>query len=496
MSEHELWNELGNLYFVSGLFDQAVYAYNRSVLLDASYGRPYGNLGLVMAQKGKYQEAISFYKKGLELISDIHEKAICLNKLGNIYRHLGNYDAAFQSYQQADEYDLETGLWHQRNELLPFVDGAMPRSLEELLEILTGQEKITEKALLPENVSPPEILDAQVLQVVEDEVEVFSNDSLFAAFAVADVQAPCMERSCEDAGVDMHQCWPILLPAGTATADTSPASIQPAITPAWNFMSREMQLLRNKRQNVFRPETAQISKWIDQVLVEVEESSAPVYMVAPESPSLLVDEFVVDNPVIDAEIEVEREVGEEEEQPIDQVAHFRKQVEKNPRSTFVWASLGDACKEAKQYQEAINAYCQAVEIDKTNPSHSYQLGLVYAIVGNFEGAAEAFKTVLRLDPRNSLAHAGLAGYYHRMGLEELSKRHIDKAKREIYSNENEYNQACFEAICGNVEESLRLLEVALRERQSRVDWALRDPDLENVRDHPRFMELIQRFTKE
>ena len=40
MSEHELWNELGNLYYMSGAYPQAVYAYNRSILMDPEFGAP------------------------------------------------------------------------------------------------------------------------------------------------------------------------------------------------------------------------------------------------------------------------------------------------------------------------------------------------------------------------------------------------------------------------------------------------------------------------
>ena len=48
MSEHELWNELGNLYFMSGAYDQAIHAYQRSIQLDAGFGttvqQPRGHL--------------------------------------------------------------------------------------------------------------------------------------------------------------------------------------------------------------------------------------------------------------------------------------------------------------------------------------------------------------------------------------------------------------------------------------------------------------------
>ena len=44
MSEHELWNELGNLYFMSGSYQQAIQAYHRSIQMDGTYGKPFSNL--------------------------------------------------------------------------------------------------------------------------------------------------------------------------------------------------------------------------------------------------------------------------------------------------------------------------------------------------------------------------------------------------------------------------------------------------------------------
>ena len=40
MSEHELWNELGNLYYLAGSYNQAIYAYNNAIQLKSDFGKP------------------------------------------------------------------------------------------------------------------------------------------------------------------------------------------------------------------------------------------------------------------------------------------------------------------------------------------------------------------------------------------------------------------------------------------------------------------------
>src|SRR5258708_15117904 len=108
MSEHELWNELGNLYFLCGEYDQAVVAYHRSIEMDRSFGRPYSNLALGYVQQGKYDEAVELYQRSIELLVDRKDKAISWNKLGNVHRHLKNYQKAVIAYQLADELDPES----------------------------------------------------------------------------------------------------------------------------------------------------------------------------------------------------------------------------------------------------------------------------------------------------------------------------------------------------------------------------------------------------
>ena len=109
MSEHELWNELGNVYFLSGAYAQAVHAYHRAIKLDDSFGRPYSNLALTYVQQGKFEQAVDLYRRSIELLTENKEKAISWNRLGNVYRYLRDYQDAVAAYRQADELDPDNG---------------------------------------------------------------------------------------------------------------------------------------------------------------------------------------------------------------------------------------------------------------------------------------------------------------------------------------------------------------------------------------------------
>ena len=102
-----VWNELGNVYFNSGNFDDAIASYGKAIELDQSFAWPYSNLALAYVQKGSFAEAILLYQRGLELFGTEKDKAITWNRLGNVYRRLGDYPNAIAAYQTADELDTE-----------------------------------------------------------------------------------------------------------------------------------------------------------------------------------------------------------------------------------------------------------------------------------------------------------------------------------------------------------------------------------------------------
>jgi tetratricopeptide (TPR) repeat protein len=102
-----VWNELGNIYFNTGAYDDAIVAYSKAIQLDRCFAWPYSNLALTYVQKGRFTEAILLYQRSIELFTSEKDKAISWNRLGNVYRRLNNYDSAIAAYQRADELDPE-----------------------------------------------------------------------------------------------------------------------------------------------------------------------------------------------------------------------------------------------------------------------------------------------------------------------------------------------------------------------------------------------------
>jgi len=100
-----VWNELGNVYFNTGAYDDAIVAYSKAIELDRWFAWPYSNLALAYVQKRRFVEAILLYQRSIELFTGDKDKAVSWNRLGNVYRRLNDYENAIAAYQRADALD-------------------------------------------------------------------------------------------------------------------------------------------------------------------------------------------------------------------------------------------------------------------------------------------------------------------------------------------------------------------------------------------------------
>jgi tetratricopeptide (TPR) repeat protein len=100
-----VWNELGNVYFNTSAYDDAIVAYSKAIELDRWFAWPYSNLALTYVQKRRFVEAILLYQRSIELFATEKDKAISWNRLGNVYRRLNDYENAIAAYQRADDLD-------------------------------------------------------------------------------------------------------------------------------------------------------------------------------------------------------------------------------------------------------------------------------------------------------------------------------------------------------------------------------------------------------
>ena len=120
-----VWNFLGCAQYRDGYPLLAETAHRRSIALDPEYAAGYSNLGNVLNQLGKFEEAEEAHKISIELDP---ADATLQNNLGALYDELGRYDEARKHFQKAHnlgpnyasaEYNLAGANLQHKN----FVDG-------------------------------------------------------------------------------------------------------------------------------------------------------------------------------------------------------------------------------------------------------------------------------------------------------------------------------------------------------------------------------------
>ncbi len=110
-------------------------------------------------------------------------------------------------------------------------------------------------------------------------------------------------------------------------------------------------------------------------------------------------------------------------------------------------------------------------------------------MGNLQDAAKDYEEVIQLDPEDGAVRSSYMSVLRKLDRHTEAQQQ-EKLARELINKANEYNQACFVAISGNVERALELLKAGLEKGQSSREWARQDPDFESIRDDPRFQEIV------
>lgn len=178
----------------------------------------------------------------------------------------------------------------------------------------------------------------------------------------------------------------------------------------------------------------------------------------------------------------------EQGQYSDAIAAFQEAIRLDPTTAYPHHLLGYIYTQQKQYPEAIAAFQEAIRLDPTDPENHISLGTVYRILQQYPEAIAPLQEAIQRDPSYAVAHAALAACYRLQQDETQVQTHLAQA-RALMQSESDYNKACIEAIAGNTEAALRLLQEGVV-APSELALAQTDPDLEPLRNDPRFRALV------
>jgi tetratricopeptide (TPR) repeat protein len=138
---------------------------------------------------------------------------------------------------------------------------------------------------------------------------------------------------------------------------------------------------------------------------------------------------------------------------------------------------------------AIMDFNEAIQLEPSYIETYYRRGMAFSAKGDNLSALPDLQKASQMNPKDGGIHASLVRVLKSLGRDTEAKKQ-ELIARDLIQHENEYNEAFFEAICGNIDRALDCLEIWLKKTPLDKDWARQDPDFESVRDHPRFKELV------
>jgi adenylate cyclase len=184
----------------------------------------------------------------------------------------------------------------------------------------------------------------------------------------------------------------------------------------------------------------------------------------------------------------------------DAEADFLKAIELDPRLVRAYYFLGRAAQHQGQHEKSLIYFGKATELDPDD----YESPLL--VLGNYEKLGD-------FQNRDRYAYIGLERAEHHIqdypdnprpyclgasgliaiGELERALKWADKAA-ELSPDDSStnYNLACIFALAGDHEKALDLLEHSI----SNVSWIENDPELDSIRDHPRYLAYIEKLRKQ
>jgi tetratricopeptide (TPR) repeat protein len=480
MSELEIWNELGNIYFNAEAYDEAIRTYQKAIELGHGCGQSYSNLASIFILQERYAEAVPMLKKGLQILDESSSQACLWNQLGEAYLKLEDFENAVSAYQKAAELDPENTAFQDNLAEAELVSRhANPESTNE-----NGQEQVPmvdsigkemEPATIPE--TQPGGPDLAQNSGPESPSWVFQNNRLSALVEQNSTDLPAVSpvilgsRILSDVPVEgdaspLEQAEkPVPSQAVSSgfpnensfekVGETKPAAHR---EPGGSTNERAhgllrlgiihwrkgeyekaIQFLEVALETVVRPQDNFLEALCYNAiaLVETDLGKTVDAIQAYQSAASLAPERIFPwNRLGNLNCMLDRFE--------DALAAFREGIDHNPKDSVSWNGLADVYHKLGRNEDAIAAYQlgnvfekqndeenvfkefeKSIETDQANPAIWDGAGNIYYSLRAYEDAIAAYRTAVQLDPVNQSFQANLAKAEQAFA-EVLSKNKLSK----------------------------------------------------------------------
>ena len=180
--------------------------------------------------------------------------------------------------------------------------------------------------------------------------------------------------------------------------------------------------------------------------------------------------------------------------PNEAVNEMKKARELDPLSTRINADLGMAYLAAKKYDEAIEQEKNTIELNPKAAGAYWIRGMAYQQKKLFGEAIKDYRHALELSPEDQNYLAALGHVYASSGNTPAARNILDTL---FALNKREHVSPFFIALVytglNDKEKALEWLQKAYEEKSGSVRYLKMEPRLQNLRNEPRYVELMKKI---
>jgi adenylate cyclase len=184
------------------------------------------------------------------------------------------------------------------------------------------------------------------------------------------------------------------------------------------------------------------------------------------------------------------------------VAEFEKAIELDPKNFNAWYFFGRAKVHEGDLKRALKLFERASRVRPEDFQSVLLQAQLWTSLNQKDKALEVtregierVRALLELNPDDNRALNMGAFALLRLGQAEEAKRWMTTSmKNAPMDSIIQYNGACFFSLAGDLDHALDCLENCLiKVGNISREWLVHDSDMDNIRDHPRYEEIIRSF---
>jgi TolB-like protein/Flp pilus assembly protein TadD len=176
------------------------------------------------------------------------------------------------------------------------------------------------------------------------------------------------------------------------------------------------------------------------------------------------------------------------------IRHYETALELDPFSLQINMNLATTYYLRGEYERAINHLNKTSELEPDYMPTHFVLGSAYVQQGRLEEAIEQFKFIYKMDEEAYIA-LGFMGYAHALNGQRAEAETLLSILQDIAGRKyiSPYSLLLIHLAIGPLERVFQLLEQLYEERNDWLVWLKVSPELKNLRNDPRFQDLLRRI---